>query len=103
MSESLGVLGNDPVAGLDIHDLKPREKLAHEGEHLVRDVLAARAAHEQRRLLEAGRGRVLVREVAHVREGLAQDVERDAELLGRGPFWGVEVAEEELPDGEGLG
>lgn len=107
LPKRLRVLRDDPVARLDVHHLEPREELPHDGEHLVRDVLAPRAAHEQRRLLETGAAGVLVGEVAHVREGLAEDVERDAELLGsrgggRGGGGGVQVAEEELSDGEGL-
>lgn len=102
LSKSLRVLRDNPMASLDIHHLEPREELAHDGQHLVWDVLAPCAAHEQRGLLEPGLAWVLVREVAHVWERLAEDVDRDAEFLGLGAFRGVQVAEEELTDWEGL-
>lgn len=66
LSESFRVLRDDPVAGIDIDHLEPREKLADDGDHLVGDVLALGSADEQSRFLEADRGRILEGEVAHV-------------------------------------
>lgn len=90
------------MAGVDVDDLEQREELAHDGQHLVGDVLALGAPDEERGPLEAHPAGLLVGEVAHVRQGAAEDVDGDAEpprlvALGR-----VEVPEEELPDGEGL-
>lgn len=95
------------MPGLDVDQLEERKELADDGNHLIRDISALSAADEERRLAEAHGGRVLEGEVAHVVEGLAEDVEGDAEFLraglGGGGFWAVEVAEEELTDWEGLG
>jgi hypothetical protein len=92
------------VPRLGIDHLKHGEELADERDHLVRDVLALGAADEERGLKEAHGGRVLEGEVAEVVEGLAQDAERDAELLRVGPVGrAVQVTEEELADCEGLG
>lgn len=104
LPKSLRILRNNPVPRLGIDHLKHREELADERDDLVRDVLALGAADEQRGLEEAHGGRVLEGEVAQVVERLAQDAERDPELLGVGPVGrAVQVAEEELADCEGLG
>lgn len=90
------------MAPLDIGHLKEWEELPHDGQHLVRDVLALGAPDEQGRLLEPVLAGVLEGEVAHVGQGLAEDVDGDAELPGLLALRGVQVPQEELADGEGL-
>lgn len=103
LAEGLWILGNDPVARVDIDQLKLGEELANQGDHLVRYVLALRAADKQRGLEEAACAGVLEGEVAHVVERLGKDVERHSELLRLGVVRrAMQVAEEELSDGKGL-
>lgn len=83
------------MPGLDVDELEAGEKLADDRYHLIRDVLAPRAADEERGLVEADFLRRLEGEVAQVVEGLGEDRERDAEFLDRGgggSFWAVEVS-----------
>lgn len=102
LSKCLRILRDQPVTRLDVGDLEQGEELADDGQRLVRHVLALRAPDEQRWPLEAHLPGLLEGEVAHVREGAAEDLDGDAEALRLLAFWRVEVAEEELPDGEGL-
>ena len=74
---------------IDIDQLKAREELPDDGDHLVGDIAALGAADEERGLGEAHGGRVFEGEVAHVVEGFAEDVEGDAEFLRRGGVGGT--------------
>ena len=91
------------MAGVDVDELEAREEAADEGDDLVGHVLALGAADEEGRALEAGAVRVREGEAAHLVELAAEDGQGDAEfLLGVGGGRAVEVAEEELADGEFL-
>ena len=94
------------MSRVDIDQLKARKELPNDGNHLVRNISALRAADEERRLRKSHGSRVFEGEIAHVVEGLAEDVQGDAEFLRVGlvgvAYWAVEVAEEELADWGGL-
>lgn len=88
---------------LNIHQLKPWKELPNHRNHLIRHILAPRPAHKQRGLLKPHLLGVLEGKITQVIQGLGEDGQRHAELLGfglrRGP---VQVAEEEVADCEGL-
>ncbi len=90
------------MASVDVDQLEEGEELADQRDHLVGDVLALRPADKQRGLRKADLVRVLEGEVAQVVEGLGQDVQRHAELLGLAVGGAVQVAEQKLADREGL-
>ena len=91
------------MAGVDVDELEAREEAADEGDDLVGHVLALGAADEEGGALEARTLRVREGEAAHLVELAAQDVQGHAELLlGVAGGGAVQVAEEELADGEFL-
>jgi len=104
LPKSLRILRNKPMPSLDIDELEQGEELPDDGYHLVGDILAQRAADEEGRFAEAFLRWVLEGEVAHVVQRLGQDGQRHAELLRLAVAvgWPVQVAEEEVPDREGL-
>ena len=90
------------MTSLDIDELEAGKELADEGDDLVGHICAPGAADEEGRLLEARLVGVLEGEVAEVAERLGQDRQRDAELLRLAALGTMEVAEQELPNAEGL-
>jgi hypothetical protein len=92
LSKLVRLLRHQPVPGLDVDELEAREEAAYGGQHLVRDVLALRAANEERRLLEPRLVRVTEGEVAQVVERLGQDVQWYGELVVRAALWTPQVA-----------
>lgn len=90
------------MAGIDVGELEPGEESTNNGDHFVGHVFGLGTADEQRRLLEPRLVRVLEGEIPHLVEVLADDAERDPELLRLAALGPVQVAEEKLPDREFL-
>lgn len=90
------------MTGLNVDEAETGEELSDEREQFVWNVGALGAPDEKSRFLEPDRVWILVGEVSEVVQRAADNVQRDAELLGLFTCWPVEVLEQELSDGEGL-
>lgn len=91
------------MARLDIHQLKPGEKLAYQRDDLVRDIFRLCPPDKQRRFLKPDLSGIFKGKVTQVIERLPDDAQRNLELLDLrlGVAGTVEVAEEELADCDG--
>lgn len=90
------------MAGINVGEPESGEESANDGDHFVGYVFGLGAADKQRWLLEPRLVRVLEGEIPHVVKVLAEDAERDPELLRLAALGPVQIAEEELADREFL-
>jgi hypothetical protein len=75
-----GLLTNDPMSGLHIHQLKPRKKPPNNRQCLVTHVLTPGAPYKQCLSFEPRLIGILEREIRHIIQRIRQDFDWNAEL-----------------------
>lgn len=101
-TKELGLLRDNPVTRVYVLELKVGKEAANSRDHVVRDVVASRAADEEGWLLKGSGERCVEGKVSHVSKGAGQDLQRDPKPQSLCASRSIEVRQEELPYGQRL-